>query len=184
MTDALANVDLFDKGADPFSPAALQRAIKNCAPGEVAGAVLRVEGDERAFHLVVEGEATPKLQGAILKLGKHMSIKANPKTRRYEDIVRQRATSVWNGRPLIRDTPVSMFVTFYREIPKSISKRDRAAALQGALRPITKPDCSNYVKAFEDGLKGVIFADDALIVTLHVEKHFSERPRVEVTLTW
>jgi Holliday junction resolvase RusA-like endonuclease len=175
-------VDLFER--DPFSPVALRQAARNSAAGPVDAAVVIIDGGARAFHLVVEGEAVPKLQGQILKLGKHMSIKANPKTRQYEDVVRQRATQVWNGRPLIRDTPIAMFVTFYRQIPKSMSKRDQAAALQGALRPITKPDCSNYVKAFEDGIKGVVIADDALIVTLHVEKHYSERPRVEMTLTW
>lgn len=175
-------VDLFER--DPFSPVALRQAARNSAAGPVDAAVVIIDGGARAFHLVVEGEAVPKLQGQILKLGKHMSIKANPKTRQYEDIVRQRATHMWDGRPLLRDVPITMLVSFYREIPKSLPKRDRAAALQGLLRPITKPDCSNYVKAFEDGLKGVIFADDALIVTMHVEKHFSDRPRVEVTLTW
>src|SRR4051812_4679181 len=64
----------------------------------------------REFKLVIEGEPVPKLQGQILKLGKHMSIKKNPRTRAYEDIVRQRATVVWDGRPLIADTPITMRV--------------------------------------------------------------------------
>lgn len=138
----------------------------------------------RSFHLVVEGEAVPKLQGQILKFGAHMSIKKNPRTRAYEEIVRQRATHVWDGRPLIADTAIEMVTKFYRAIPKSFTKRQVQAVAMGTLRPTSRPDNTNLVKAFEDGLNGVVFADDALIVTSHTEKWYSERPRVEVTLTW
>jgi Holliday junction resolvase RusA-like endonuclease len=136
------------------------------------------------FRLTVEGEAVPKLQGQILKFGKHMSIKKNPRTRAYEDIVRQRATVEWGGRALIRDTPIALAVTFYRAIPKSSTKRQLQMIAAGELRPISRPDNTNLVKAFEDGLNGVVFEDDALIVTSHIEKWYGERPRVEVTLTW
>lgn len=144
----------------------------------------------RRFELTVEGEPVPKLQGDIVFIkGKggtkgHGTIKPNRKTQQYEDIVRQRATFAWGGQPLIMDTAIDMRVTFFRNIPASWSKRDRARAIAGEWRPITKPDNDNYVKAFKDGLKGVVFYDDALVVTTHIEKWYSERPRVEVALIW
>jgi Holliday junction resolvase RusA-like endonuclease len=182
----MMGADLFAAAAgpeprDPFAPEVLRAGTPTVEP---QGLTATGAAESRRFELTVEGEATPKLQGDILRFGKKMSIRANPKTRAYEDVVRQRATHVWNGRPLIRDTALTLSLRFYREIPKSFSKRDHASALLGAMRPITKPDCSNYAKAFEDGLKGVIFADDAQVVTLHIEKHYAERPRVELVLEW
>jgi Holliday junction resolvase RusA-like endonuclease len=73
----------------------------------------------------------------------------------------------------------------YRPIPKSFSKRRREAAERGKLRPITKPDLDNYVKAAKDALKGVVWADDSQIVD-YIEpfgKFYSERPRIEIVVT-
>jgi Holliday junction resolvase RusA-like endonuclease len=73
----------------------------------------------------------------------------------------------------------------YRAIPKSFSKRRREAAERGELRPITKPDLDNYVKAAKDALKGVVWADDSQIVD-YIEpfgKFYSERPRIEIVVT-
>lgn len=138
----------------------------------------------RIFHLTIEGDPVAKGRGRIVRLGAHMGIKTPDKTRRYEDIVRQRAAAEWGGQPLIANTPVVLSARFYRSIPASWSKRSKQMAASGELRPLSKPDCSNYLKAIEDGMNGVVFFDDALIVSLTVEKWYSERPRVEVAVTW
>lgn len=161
-----------------------ETARRDPEPFQLAPPPVEALPSHGTFQLTVEGEPVPKLQGSILKFGKHMSIKKNPKTRRYEEIVREQATRVWAGRALIAGVPITMSIRFYRPIPKSIRQKDLARIATGELRPITKPDNTNLLKAFEDGLNGVVFVDDALIVTHHMEKHYGARPRVEVVLTW
>ena len=48
------------------------------------------------------------------------------------------------------------------------------------MRPGKKPDLSNVQKAAEDAINGVVFLDDALIVSSYAMKRYSDLPRVEV----
>lgn len=73
-------------------------------------------------------------------------------------------------------------IRVYLPVPKSMSKRKQALALAEALRPITRPDCDNYAKSILDSMSGVLFLDDAQIVTLHVGKFYAEKPRVEIAV--
>lgn len=52
------------------------------------------------------------------------------------------------------------------------------AALERTLRPVTRPDVDNYAKSVLDGMTGVVWADDAQIVHLSVDKYYSDRPHV------
>ena len=69
---------------------------------------------------------------------------------------------------------------FYRPVQASISNKERARRLSGAHRPIVKPDLSNYIKATEDALNGIIWTDDNLIVTETAEKKYSDHPRIVI----
>lgn len=135
------------------------------------------------WRLTIPGEPVAKLTGTIKKFGKHLSIEPNVKTRRYEDIVRYRATEAWSAQPLGL-VPLTMTATFFRSIPASWPKKKQQAALAGELRPLCKPDCSNYLKALEDGLQGVVYLDDKCIVDTHVQKRYAAEPRVEIELSW
>ncbi|MBM7634054.1 RusA family crossover junction endodeoxyribonuclease [Geomicrobium sediminis] len=75
---------------------------------------------------------------------------------------------------------LELVVDVYRQIPKSLAKYKRALAIEGKLRPITKPDVDNYVKGIKDGLSGIIWEDDKQVVDLTVRKWYSDEPRVEV----
>src|SRR5687768_2245561 len=61
------------------------------------------------------------------------------KTRSYEDAIRTEAFAAMGGRDPL-DEAVTVTVTAYRPIPKSMRKRDRQDALDGVLKPTTKPD--------------------------------------------
>jgi len=67
-------------------------------------------------------------------------------------------------------------------IPKSKSKKWRAAAMTGEVRPTTKPDTDNLVKQITDCAKGIFWADDKQIVELHAQKWYAEIPRWEVEI--
>nr|WP_082786584.1 RusA family crossover junction endodeoxyribonuclease [Sporosarcina psychrophila] len=54
----------------------------------------------------------------------------------------------------------------------------------GELRPTTKPDVDNYVKAIKDGLIKVIWQDDSQVVDLKVRKFYSLSPKVVVCIKY
>ena len=62
--------------------------------------------------------------------------------------------------------PLTATLDFYLPRPKSAPKR--------VTLPIRKPDTSNLLKAAEDAMRGVVYADDSLIVDLHVRKRFAD----------
>jgi Holliday junction resolvase RusA-like endonuclease len=68
-------------------------------------------------------------------------------------------------------------------VPQSWSGKKQRAALAGEIRPTSKPDIDNVVKAIFDGLNGVAWRDDVQVVSLTVRKHYSATPRVDVHLS-
>ena len=71
---------------------------------------------------------------------------------------------------------------FFNRIPKSASKKKRAAMLAGEIRPTKKPDMDNVVKIIADSLNNLAYYDDTQIVDCQCRKFYSENPRVEVTI--
>jgi Holliday junction resolvase RusA-like endonuclease len=137
----------------------------------------------RTFRLTIPGEPVAKGRPRLGTVAGHAMAFTPAKTRRYEDIVRQTAVREWN-RPLLADTPLTLSVAFFRQIPKSASKKVKEGMLLGSIRPIGRPDLDNNVKAVIDALNGVVFYDDSAIVETHSSKWYGLEPRVEVTLTW
>lgn len=80
------------------------------------------------------------------------------------------------------DGPLEVRMEFYRPVQTSLSKKERARRLSGVHRPTVKPDLSNYIKALEDGLNGILWVDDNLIVSLQAEKLYSELPHLVVEI--
>ena len=103
------------------------------------------------------------------------------KTRNYENVVKTFAAAAMNGTEPI-DAPVSVSVAVFIQPPKSFSKKKMARALAGVLRPGTRPDVDNYLKAVLDGMNRLVFRDDCLVVSATVAKFYSSRPRLEVVV--
>lgn len=78
------------------------------------------------------------------------------------------------------DGPLEVRMEFYRPVQASLSQKERARRLSGVHRPTVKPDLSNYIKALEDGLNGIIWIDDNRIVQIVAEKKYSDRPRIVI----
>lgn len=75
-------------------------------------------------------------------------------------------------------------VRAYLPIPQSKSKKWKAEALAGAIRPTVKPDLDNCLKHFKDVCKGVFWEDDKQVVG-YLEgtgKYYGDPPRWEITI--
>ena len=78
--------------------------------------------------------------------------------------------------------PLYVEIIAYMGIPKSKSKKWRAAAIRGQKRPTKKPDVDNIFKLVTDALSGILYDDDKQIVSCRVQKWYSEEPRTEVRI--
>jgi Holliday junction resolvase RusA-like endonuclease len=77
--------------------------------------------------------------------------------------------------------PLEVRVSISVGIPASWSKKRRQAALDGREMPTGKPDVDNSVKLLADALNGVLWKDDAQIVSLSVRKSYAEAPLTVLT---
>ena len=97
------------------------------------------------------------------------------KTKDYEKLVKLTAMKHFK-RPLT--TPLRVEITVCKTPPKSWSKKKKADAIAGVIKPTVRPDVDNYAKSVLDGCEGVVFEDDKQIVELTVKKMYLEEDKV------
>src|SRR5262249_50684951 len=102
-------------------------------------------------------------------------------TRKYEAHGRLGAQLAMDGRPPIT-VPVRAEITIDLVPPASWSAMRRDAALRGDIRPTTKPDADNYVKAGLDAVNAIVIADDSLVVELTAIKQYAPVPQLTITV--
>lgn len=128
-------------------------------------------------NMVIDGEPVP--QGRP-RFG-HGRAYDPPKSRKYKEKVKRVAESEGPESPVT--CPVRLTISIYRTPPKSWSRRKKAQAYAGWIRPTTKPDISNVLKGIEDALTGVWYEDDSQIVEYGtIGKWYAEEPRVYVQM--
>ena len=123
--------------------------------------------------IVVEGEVVPKGRARITRSGIAYTPK---KTRDYENKLAFLAAEVMKDSPLL-EGPLWVCVRVSVSIPESWSKKKRALALAGEIKPIGRPDLDNYIKIL-DALNGIVWKDDSQIVEISAFKYYGEKPRL------
>jgi Holliday junction resolvase RusA-like endonuclease len=131
--------------------------------------------------LTIPGAPIAKGRPKVSSRGRFPRVYTPAKTRRYEDLIKIAAAEVMQDCPPIEGA-LLLTVTAYVQMPKSLSKKARAEAMDGIRKPVTRPDADNYAKAALDGCNGVLFRDDSQVTDLIVRKRYSERPRLVITL--
>jgi len=102
--------------------------------------------------------------------------------RKYEAHGRLAAQLAMNGKPPLA-VPVRAEITVDLPVPASWSGKRRDAALCGDIRPTTRPDADNYVKAALDAINEIVVTDDSMIVDLVVTKKYATVPALTITVT-
>lgn len=132
-----------------------------------------------------------ELPGPVRGKGRHRSRIARAKDGRqfvanypdgetvsYEKMLRDGASDAMDGRPLLAG-PVLVKLLAVFAVPGSWSRKKRADALSGALRPTVKPDADNIMK-LTDALNGIVWQDDKQVVTATLRKVYGERPYLRI----
>ena len=128
---------------------------------------------------MVEGTPVPKGRPRFARRGKFVSTYGPKTTVDYESKVSESAKlAMGASEPL--ETPVGAYIYITLPVPASYSKKRTQACLSGEERPTKKSDIDNYCKAIFDGMNGIVFLDDSLVVSLHATKVYGTIGMVEV----
>lgn len=100
----------------------------------------------------------------------------------YENSIATLYAQQVKGFKFEKQVPLQLEVYFGMPIPKSFSKRKRQQIEQGLIFPAVKPDLDNLLKAILDALNGLAWYDDAQIVSITMDKEYSEEPHIELTI--
>jgi len=135
----------------------------------------------------VEGVAKPagsKRGFFIAKLKRVVIVDANPNSKDWKTDVKYEASRAYSGAPL--ECPISVTFTFhivrpnghYRSGKNSHLLRDTAPKY-----PAKKPDLLKLARGVEDAMTGIIYRDDAQIVSERLFKRFAATPGVTIKIT-
>lgn len=102
------------------------------------------------------------------------------KTANYENHAKKCAMIAMRGQQAL-EGPVRFTCEIYLPIPKSWPKKKQAAAAAGEVRPISRPDIDNYIKALLDSANEIVVQDDSQVVELVSRKSYSHNPRATLT---
>ena len=141
--------------------------------------------------IVLLGDPRGKGRPRTRVIGDFATIFTDSKTRKYEDALKQAGIAAMAGK-LVLTGGVAVRLAAYMPVPKSWSKKDRAAALAGDIMPTSGIDLDNIVKML-DGLnhhpprfKGdrekrpIVWSNDSQIVSLQAMKIYSANPRLQI----
>lgn len=128
----------------------------------------------------VNGDTQPQGRPRATRMGKGVRMYDDPKSVAYKTIVRASFNRL--GVKEFLEGPLYMKVVIYKKMPKAFSKKKQQMALDGILRPETKPDVDNYAKTFMDALNGLAYKDDSQVVTLVTEKYYSDDPHAFIEI--
>lgn len=98
----------------------------------------------------------------------------------YENWVKMCYINGSNGKMFTGQ--VKAKVDAYYSIPKSTSKKKRDEMSLQIIQPTKKPDLDNVAKSILDSINGVAYKDDSQVVSLTINKYYSDIPRVELEL--
>ena len=66
--------------------------------------------------------------------------------------------------------------------PEKFFQKKHAQALDGNIRPQTKPDIDNVVKVVCDALNSVAYHDDTQVIRVVAEKVYSDEPKLVIEI--
>jgi Holliday junction resolvase RusA-like endonuclease len=140
------------------------------------------------FQLTVYGKPEPAgSKRAFLPKGLKIPVvvDANKNSRPWKNTVTKLAIEEMGADSPMRGPLFARFV-FFMPRPKghygSGKNADKLKPQFEHARPTGKPDALKLARGCEDALSGVVYADDAQIVSEQIEKEYGSPARVEITV--
>ncbi|MFJ8513397.1 RusA family crossover junction endodeoxyribonuclease [Lysinibacillus xylanilyticus] len=134
------------------------------------------------LKIEIPGDVQAQQRPKFSRYGNNVSVRDPKESKDYKSFVRLVAAQVAPDELITEE--IRLCIDVYRKIPKSFSKKKHQQAVDGVLKPTTKPDIDNLVKGIKDGLSKVLWHDDSQVTELVARKLYSDNPRAEVTIEW
>jgi Holliday junction resolvase RusA-like endonuclease len=150
-----------------------QPLLNSCAPS------LPEPGTDEAIEFTVPGAPVAKGRARAFIRAGHIAHYTPDKTARYENLVRLAAQQAMGGRPP-QQGALALALVAHMPVPASWSQKKHQAAHLGKVFHTGRPDLDNIVKAVTDGCNGVLWHDDAQVVSVHAVKRYGAAPGVQV----
>jgi Holliday junction resolvase RusA-like endonuclease len=143
-------------------------------------AIAKTEQGDRhdPVTVIINGEPVAKGRPRMTRRG---FVYTPATTRKFEAHGRLAAQLAMDGRPPI-EVPVRIELLVELPVPASWSRRKTADAITGHIRPTSRPDVDNYLKAILDAINTIVVADDAQVVEVYAKKKFSVAPKMIATI--
>ena len=135
------------------------------------------------MEIVIYGEPIPQGRPRFTKQGHAYDPQ---RSQNYKQLVRFWVTQHLKKIPGFKpyENALCIDLVFYLGIPSSWSKKKRIQAIQGEIRPTSRPDADNLCKSVTDAVNGLLWVDDSIITDLSVKKRYTgELARVEIKIT-
>jgi Holliday junction resolvase RusA-like endonuclease len=128
------------------------------------------------------GKGRPRSRIASGRSGhQFVAVYTDAETRNYEAMLRYAGEQAMKNAgfdgPL--DCPLRVRVTAVFPIPQSWSGKKQGQARDGMVRPTIKPDWENIAKTL-DGVNGIVWRDDSLVIEGVVRKFYGSNPMLKV----
>lgn len=130
------------------------------------------------IYFIIDGPVIPKGRPRFAR-GRTYTPK---RTQDYEKKVRDAYLKEYPSGMAFETEPLEMILNVYMAVPKSFSKKKRDHMICFEYPTLHKGDADNFLKSVADALNGVCYTDDCQIVTVTVNKIWSETDRAEVTI--
>ena len=131
------------------------------------------------IQLTIMTEPVAKGRPRVTTINGHAVAYTPRKTKNAEQMIQALIrTEILKFERFPAGMPLKLEAIFYREKPKSASKK--------VTMPVQRPDTDNYFKLLTDSCNGYLYADDAQITTVHMSKRFCQpgtSPRIELTIS-
>lgn len=141
---------------------------------------------QKSLNFFVPGVVVPQSRPRFSTHGGIPHAYEPEKSRNYKELIRKHADiEIKNSlkNPIFFNGYISIRIIEYRTIPKNLSKIARKEAINGVLRPATRPDLDNVIKIVLDALNNFLWGDDKQIVSIEAHKFFAESPGLEVSIS-
>jgi len=132
--------------------------------------------------IVVRLPQEPRGKGRTRFSSRNNSHRTPEKTRAYESALAQQSMAAMSGKDML-EGPLNAIVLAVFEPAKSWSKKRKASALAGDIRPTKTPDVDNIAKSALDAMNGIVYKDDAQVTNLTVRKFYGPEAYVEIEVS-
>ena len=134
---------------------------------------------ENKISLTIPGEPRAKQRPKWFKHGTYTP----EKTVSYETYVKE-LFSIKYPEFMPKEEALALHIWAGLLMPKSASKKKLGMMKLGILEPSKKPDVDNILKTVMDALEKLAYNNDSQICHVVIDKEYSERPRLEITISW